>query len=607
MNINRISQIFKKMIDYEKTFRIILYVVLIIVAVLFIYAFIWMYYATNALADKQMSLPNRTNLETFESDDEYMDESYSPRDAPETPKYQKPREYNYQRYDHGLSLSNQPQQKESTLNYQEFREVVFTDAFLKNYHSALRNSLNEKEKIYKKKYKDTTNELKATQKRVGSEASTGFNHDSNLDRLRRASVEIKEVLTAIQQRMSTLSIDTIKRDFHEAIHDPVNGLDSLVGRDDVKDILALQIFTFARNPKLFFTSFQNITIYGRSGVGKTKLAETIGFVYSKSGILVRRKVRNVTKQELTSSYVNESGQLTREVLMSTWEGVLFIDEAYDLCPPTNLLGRSVDHGGEAVAELVNFLDKNTGLSIVIAAGYEQDMEERFMGSNQGLDRRFPHKIKLGDYSQKQLTDILLKFMGDSAPNIEITDVEAGYIYTLIDFLVQNSDDIFSKQAGDMLNLSNIIVRSIYGSVTRRWTRGKYKNNAMMILDGFNDYLRNKGLSISPGEFDFCQANDLPTPGRLNHVPNSRYSQTPSHSRTPHRTPQYSQTPSRTPTRTPRTSQTSKVGFRSSNTPHMKTQTPTMSIYDPDVDIPTPIGSVYGSPSINERLDEIYRD
>jgi len=553
------------MVDYEKAFRIILYVVLIIVAFFVIYAFLWMYHATNALSNKQIPLPNNGNFDVIDSDDEYIGES----SENEPVKYQQRREYNYERYNHGLSLSNEPQQRESTLNYQEFREVIFTDAFLKNYYSALRISFLEKVKIYTKKYQDIKGDLKATQKRVGSEASTGFNHDSNLDRLRRASIETKEVLSSIQQRLSVLSIDTIKRDFHEAIHDPVNGLDSLVGREDVKDILSLQIFTFARNPKLFFTSFQNMTIYGRSGVGKTKLAETIGFVYSKSGILARRKVRSVTKQEFTSSYVNESAQLTRELLMSTLEGVLFVDEAYDLCPSSNLMGRSVDHGGEAVAELVNFLDKNTGLSIVIAAGYEQEMEDRFMGSNQGLDRRFPHKIKLNDYSSKQLTDILLKFLEESAPHISISDIEAGYIYTLIDFLCQNTDDIFSKQAGDMLNLSGVVTRSIYGSVVRRWSKGKHKNNANMILDGFNDYLRGKGMSISPGKFDFCQANDLPTPGRINHVPTPRQTLTPYQSNSSHNTPKFAGNNVKSPPEIPPQTISKSPGM-----------TPTMSIYDP---------------------------
>jgi hypothetical protein len=476
------------MVEVEQIFRIVLYIVLIIVALLFIYVFLWPLY--------QQSAPQQPHHNPKGSSDSPVDDDI-PIDevATEDDETKPQRQYQYDKVEQQLSLSDQPQLRISTLNYQEFVSVVFTDQFLNNYHRALRYSLTEKRKIYNRKLRQINSDLKNSQARHGNDATAGT-HDSNLQRLRRASVEITQVLKAIEYRLSTLTVDQIKSDFHDLIYDQEFGLESLVGREDAKDIMALQIFTFARNPKLFFTSFQNITIYGRSGVGKSKLAETIGFVYAKSGILVRRKVRNVTKQEFTSSYVNEAAQLTRELLLSTLDGVLFIDEAYDLMPPKTAMGRGIDHGHEAVTELVNFLDKNIGLSIVIAAGYEEDMEERFIGANQGLDRRFPHKIRLKDYSTKHLTDILLKFMAKSAPQLEISDDDAGYLYTLIDFLYSKRPDLFSKQAGDMLILSSFLARSIYGSVTRYWIPGNNSNNAIMILDGFNDYLRDKGISIS---------------------------------------------------------------------------------------------------------------
>ena len=512
--------------DLEYTLKIFLYVIVIIAVLLFILGCWWIYKTTNKSIENHNSSisskrkqPDSDNFEISES--ESMSESENEEFGQESPiKRVQPREYTYERLDHGLSISSQPQERESTLRYEEFKDIIMTDVFLKNYQMAIRTSFQEKDKIYKTKYRELLSELKATQKRVGSEASTGFNHDSNLDRLRRSTIEIKEIILALRKRLESLSLDIIKKDLYDAIHDPEHGIDSLIGREDVKDILALQIFTFARNPRLFFHSFQNITIYGSSGVGKTKLAETIGFVFSKSGILIRKKVRSVTKQEFTSSYVNESAQLTRELLMSTLEGVLFIDEAYDLCPPKSTLGRGIDHGHEAVTELVNFLDKNIGLSIVIAAGYEDEMEERFMGANQGLSRRFPHQIRLKDYNSRQLTDILLKFMGEYSDYIKLSNVEAGYIYTVIDFLCQNVKGIFSKQAGDMLNLSNVIVRSIYGAIGSRWSSTDYRKNALMLLNGFNDYLRDKGISISPGDFNFCNAYDLPTPGRINSLRNT---------------------------------------------------------------------------------------
>ena len=527
------------MVEVEQIFRIVLYIVLIIVALLFIYIVFWPMYQQSSTP--QGNIPdtfNGTNNEDVLVDDTNTDDLVA-----------KPqRKFRYDKMQQGLSLSNEPQPRESTLNYREFVGVVFKDEFLSNYHNALQTSLLEKRKIYMRKQRQLNADLRSNQTRVGNDSSAAGVHDSNLERLRRASTEINQVVKAIDYRLSTLSIEQIRSDFHDLIHDQEYGLESLVGREDVKDIMALQIFTFTRNPKLFFTTFQNITIYGRSGVGKSKLAETIGFVYSKSGILVRRKVRNVTKQEFTSSYVNESAQLTRELLLSTLEGVLFIDEAYDLMPPKTTAGRGIDHGHEAVTELVNFLDKNIGLSIVIAAGYEDEMEERFIGANQGLDRRFPHKIKLNDYSTRQLTDIFLKFMGKSAPHLDISDADAGYIYTLIDFLYTEKPNIFDKQAGDMLILASYLARSIYGSVTRYWIPGDTENNYVMILDGFNDYLQNKGISILSQN---KSARGPPTPSRL--ASTNRRRHTPDHhDKAEYRQPYHPPPPRKHP-RTPQSS------------------------------------------------------
>lgn len=511
--------------EIEKIIQTIFYIVVIIIIIIIICAIIWSY--NNTLTSKKDSKDVPHNNSSSNSPNTPYDD-YDDLDTeikvPDT-------EYSYDKQKHGLSLNDHPISQESTLSYDEFKSIAFTKTFIQTYYQAVITSLNHKRKLFRRKQRQTNSELRSTQKRVGADGSNNFTHDSNLDRLKRASIEINEIIIAIDRKLATIDSDTIKQDFYDAINDPEFGLESLVGRDDVKDTLALQIFTFARNPMSFTNGFQNMVVYGNSGVGKSKLAETLGFVYSKSNILVRGNVRNVTKQEFTSSYVNESAQLTRELLSSTLEGVLFIDEAYDMCPPSNLQGRTVDHGHEAITELVNFLDKNMGLSIVIAAGYEDDMEDRFMNANQGMPRRFPHKIRLNNYSSKQLTDILLKFIGKSSPEIKLTNVEASYLYTLIDFLLTNSPDIFDKQAGDMLTLSGCITRSVYGSVERRWISGKYTNNAYMLLSGINDYLRTKGLSISAGELDFCQIDDLPTPKNINRVRPKQLSKS-SHCMTP---------------------------------------------------------------------------
>jgi hypothetical protein len=385
-----------------------------------------------------------------------------------------------------VSLREEIIQDKSVINYSDLKSIVFTKEFLEKYLASLKSSFRTKISKYSCKLRELREEIKSYKVKTS--------HDSNYDRLKKIVAEIETILSILRKRLKEVSIKTLSENFSEAISDPDKGLDSLVGRESVKNLLAVSIFSFARNPDLFFSNFQNIIITGSSGIGKSKLAETIGFVYSKSGILARNKVKCVTKQEFTSSYVNESATLTRKLLLATLEGVCFIDEAYDLAPNRSLIGVSIDHGSEAITELVNFLDKNIGLSIVIAAGYADEIENRFLPANQGLSRRFPHRINLREYSSRELSQICLRFISIASPNLQISKIDADFIYSLISQIYRSNKSIFEKQAGDMLNLSSYIVKYVYSCISETWKDGG--NNEKMILGGFNLFLAEKGYSLS---------------------------------------------------------------------------------------------------------------
>ena len=470
------------MVCIEKCCRIIYYVILIIFTLTLLVLLFWR---------PSSSFGGKCNNDIDDPNGEYSEDIDDDHIATGV---EHPKKYKYNKYKAELSMSNVAQKLESTINYKEFLSICFNEKFLEDYRQSLEISFREKKQIYRRKQLQLTKDL--TKARCKTKTTFGIiGHDTKIERLNKSKIEIDFILNAIDQRISTLSIEQIENDFCDMIDDPVNGMESVIGREEIKDFLALQIFTFARNPRLFFTNFQNIIVTGKSGVGKTKLSQTIGYVYAKSGILVRRKFRSVTKQAFTSSYVNESSQLTREVLESVFEGVIHIDEAYDLAPNVGLIGRTIDHGSEAIVELVNHLDKNAGLSVVIASGYEDEMKHRFLTANQGLERRFPHVLNLDNYDSRQLTDILLRFINKSAPDLSVSNEDASYMYTLVDFSYSNHQNIFDKQAGDMLILSGYIIRSIYGSKLSHWKKNNIKNNATLILDGFNNYLQSRNISI----------------------------------------------------------------------------------------------------------------
>jgi hypothetical protein len=155
--------------------------------------------------------------------------------------------------------------------------------------------------------------------------------------------------------------------------------------------------------------------------------------------------------------------------------------------------------------MINFVDKNPGLGIIIAAGYEHEMETRFMAANQGMNRRFPNLFKLSDYDARQLTNILLSFLedeldaseGSNKNRIELSDGDASVLYTIINYLMTTHKEhkVFSKQAGDMKNLANIISKTVYGHKSLHWTNGDTRTNSSLLTIGVNRYLASRGLSI----------------------------------------------------------------------------------------------------------------
>jgi hypothetical protein len=386
--------------------------------------------------------------------------------------------------------------EDSQIKLENFKNWYLSPEFLNKYTNAIREGLKIKKKRLMEVKTQFTADLGAL-KRGENKKDNLANLLSRIDKndeskmLETTLGEINSLLNEVKKREASLSIETTRKGLISAVTDKNNGIDSIIGREDVKDFLILQLFTFAQNPRIFLSGFQNMAIYGTSGLGKTRIAKVIGHVYSKCGILLRDHVHIITKQALTTAFVNESSKMTRKILLANLEGIVFIDEAYSLTPPPTILGNSFDHGVEAITEIVWFVDIMKSLSLVIVAGYEDEMETRFMQSNEGLPRRFPHKMILKSYSSQELTNILIKFILEICRDIKIEKKHGNYIYSVINYLNVNNKDIFSKQAGDMENLSGYIARAIYGTPGKIWPR----DSEQLILNGFNTFLAPKNINV----------------------------------------------------------------------------------------------------------------
>jgi len=383
------------------------------------------------------------------------------------------------------------------ITQEEFRRELDNKEFIGNFYDSVINLLKHKIVFYKKKTIETKKEYFRIKKKVENLRRQGVS-DSTIKEMHPMFdfyagfiVELEELILTVLDKMESTTKEEIKKNLLNALEDPNKGFASIVGRDDIKNRLINQLYAFSKSYKTFTNAFNNICLLGSAGAGKTALAKVIGFVFSKSGILATETVKIVTRADLVGQYVGHTAPRTRSNLLGTLEGVLFIDEAYQLSPedPTR------DFGPEAITEIVNFLDKYIGMSVVIVAGYEDKMIKNFFNANEGLARRFPYRLTLPNYTIPELTDILARFI-ERSTEMTIDDETGNYFYSVIEKLDEDYSDvgIFANQAGDMLNLGSSLVKAINGSYKIKWKDGDLLHNTPIIKEGLREYLAMKDMT-----------------------------------------------------------------------------------------------------------------
>jgi hypothetical protein len=383
--------------------------------------------------------------------------------------------------------------KEDQMTYKDFIKLIADKSFLEDYLDSVQTIIEVKIKIYSKWRTRVQNDLRSYK----SKSNTPGTHDSNVDLLNHTERELTEILDIAHDTLKKLTVLELKKNFKQMIYNKKYGFVSIIGRDDVKDFLIRKIYAFSRNPNVFLYNFQNMRFYGIPGIGKSKLAECVGYIYSKSYILIRCKYREYTAKDFTSQYVKESPRLTYKLLLSALEGLAFVDEAPGL--KVKKLSIGSDPNDEVLTEYVKFLEKpEERCMVVILAGYEDEMNE-LMQSNEGLIGRFPYCFTLSNYNSQQLTDILIKFMNVSDPTLELDIRDTNCLYTYIDYLNENTPKVFEQQARSMKNLSGNILEVILNSRSYDFTPGDSKDaikqRIYLIHHGFNSYLAPFGISI----------------------------------------------------------------------------------------------------------------
>lgn len=254
------------------------------------------------------------------------------------------------------------------------------------------------------------------------------------------------------------NIKNLRKDF-------IDAQKNLVGREKIVNDMMSIIKNFAEFWYPFQEMYLNFIITGTPGIGKSYLVTFIARIFAHSGILYTDEVHNKKPYNFIAEYEGQTATKSKDTLISSLEGVLFVDEAYLLASKQG--DKFSSYSDEAVGTIVDFLGEHTGQIVVVMAGYKKTIEETLLTINPGMESRFT-QIHLQPYSHEELFKIYQKTLSDyiskSQKNIEnfkIMEDAKELLFNYLDngIIVSGARDMI-KTAGKTTNFltsQNLIV------------------------------------------------------------------------------------------------------------------------------------------------------
>lgn len=269
-------------------------------------------------------------------------------------------------------------------------------------------------------------------------------------------------------------------------------LDAFIGMKNIKkmiiDLIFFRLQNFEENIK---DEMWHLVIQGSPGCGKTEISKVIGKLYYGLGIVENDSFTQVKRSQLIGKYLGHTAVQTQEIFDKAEGGVLFIDEAYSLGNPEgrdNFSKECIDTINQNLTE-----KKNT---VVIIAGYKDQLNESFFNYNPGLARRFKMRMNIDSYDHKDLRQIYLKKIKENKWHI-FDDNEEKEIP--IQFFEKNRE-IFKFNGGDMENLWSLTkiahARRVFGksnTIIKKITKEDLENGLKLYQE--NDEVKNRDKEL----------------------------------------------------------------------------------------------------------------
>ncbi|MBO5726670.1 MAG: AAA family ATPase, partial [Clostridia bacterium] len=155
---------------------------------------------------------------------------------------------------------------------------------------------------------------------------------------------------------------------------------------------------------------------GNAGTGKTTVARLTAEILHSIGFIQENKVVICSGKDLIGEYLGQTSPKTAKKCEEAYNGVLFIDEAYQLNPYT--ANRADTFKEECIAELIQQMENNRDKLVVIFAGYTDEMRDFLERANTGLKSRIGREIEFPDYSADELIEIFERIVASNGMKLE---------------------------------------------------------------------------------------------------------------------------------------------------------------------------------------------
>ncbi len=213
---------------------------------------------------------------------------------------------------------------------------------------------------------------------------------------------------------------------------------------------------------------------GNPGTGKTTVAKFYGKILYNVGLLKSAEVKVLSREDIINKPYYGMEEQNLKCIVGDMEenggGVLFIDEAYSLCPEHD----PKDPGHLVITNLMRIMDTHPDIALVLA-GYPDEME-RFLNGNQGLRSRLAGRIfRFDDYDVDTLIGIALSML--AAHNYDVTPAARSWLEQHIEDAYTDRDRHF----GNGRFVEKLVERIFTIHARRIVHQGRYIPSEIMVI------------------------------------------------------------------------------------------------------------------------------